>query len=92
MKKIIVSIILLLIVTFQLTAQDKQPFIISGADAYTINSKINQKVYNMAVSLPFNYDKSKQYPTYYILDGFYAFPIIAESHKNDGWLEIKQSN
>ena len=82
----------MLIVTLPLTAQVKQPYIIAGAEAYTINSKINQKVYNLAVSLPHNYDKAKKYPTYYILDGFYAFPIIAESHKNDGWLEIKQSN
>lgn len=91
MKKIIVSIILLLIVTFQLTAQVKQPYIIAGAEAYTINSKINQKVYNLAVSLPHNYDKAKKYPTYYILDGFYAFPIIAESHKMmGGWKSSNQ--
>jgi predicted alpha/beta superfamily hydrolase len=81
MKKIIASIILLLIVTFQLTAQDKQPYTIAGTETYTINSKINQRVYNLAVSLPSNYDKSKKYPTYYILDGYYAFPLVAESNK-----------
>ena len=84
MKKIISSIILLLIVTLQLTAQDKQPYNIAGTDTYSINSKINQRVYNLAVSLPNNYDKAKKYPTYYILDGFYAFPFIAESNKTMG--------
>ena len=81
MKKIIASIILLLIATLQLTAQDKQPYTIAGTETYTINSKINQRVYNLAVSLPSNYDKSKKYPTYYILDGYYAFPLVAESNK-----------
>jgi hypothetical protein len=81
MKKIIASIILMLIVTFQLTAQDKQPYTIAGTETYTINSKINQRVYNIAVSVPNNYDKSKKYPTYYILDGYYAFPIIAQANK-----------
>ena len=38
----------MLIVILPLTAQNKQPYIIAGADAYTINSKINQKVYNHA--------------------------------------------
>ena len=81
MKKIIASIILLLIVTFQLTAQDKQPYTIAGTETYIINSKINQRVYNLAVSLPSSYDKSKKYPTYYILDGYYAFPLISQIHK-----------
>ena len=35
MKKIIASIILMLIVTLPLTAQVKQPYIIAGAEAYT---------------------------------------------------------
>ena len=84
MKKIIASIILMLIVTLPLTAQVKQPYTITGTETYIINSTINQRVYNLAVSLPNNYDKSKKYPTYYILDGYYAFPFIAESNKTMG--------
>jgi len=85
--KILASLFLLVILTFQLNAQGKKAYSIAGSDTYIINSKINQRVYNLAVSLPNNYDKAKKYPTYYILDGYYAFPIIAQSNKNLGsWL------
>ncbi len=85
--KILASLFLLAILTFQLNAQGKKAYSIAGSDTYIINSKINQRVYNLAVSLPNNYDKAKKYPTYYILDGYYAFPIIAQSNKNLGsWL------
>jgi len=81
MKKISASIFLFFILIVNLTAQDKNPYSIPQTETYTINSKINQRVYNLAVSLPNNYDKSKKYPTYYILDGYYAFPLVAESNK-----------
>ena len=75
------------ILVFQLNAQESKLYKIVGSNTYTINSKINQRVYNLAVCLPNNYNKAKKYPTYYILDGYYAFPFIAQSNKNMGsWL------
>ena len=86
MKKIILTTCFFLFILLQLSAQDKQPYSITGAETYTIHSTINQRVYHLAVSLPNSYDKAKKYPTYYILDGFYAFPIVAESQKMmGGW-------
>ena len=85
--KTLASLFFLLILTFQLNAQESKPYKIVGSNTYTINSKINQRVYNLAVCLPNNYNKAKKYPTYYILDGYYAFPFIAQSNKNMGsWL------
>ncbi len=86
MKKL-APLLLLVILTCQLNAQVKKPYTIAGSETYIIHSKINQRVYNLAVTLPNNYNKAKKYPTYYILDGYYAFPLIAQSNKNLGsWL------
>lgn len=49
----------------------------------TINytSFLNQRTYKISVALPSSYNKEKKYPVYYILDGYYAFPIASESMK-----------
>lgn len=49
----------------------------------TINhtSTLNQRTYKISVALPSSYNKEKKYPVYYILDGYYAFPIASESMK-----------
>jgi len=81
MKKLIVYSLLLVFISIDLNAQDKKPYSISGTETYVIHSKVNQREYNLAVSVPNNYDKAKKYPVYYLLDGYYAFPIIALSNK-----------
>jgi len=81
MKKLIVVSLLLVFISIDLNAQDKKPYSISGTETYVIHSKINQRENNLAVSVPNNYDKAKKYPVYYLLDGYYAFPIIALSNK-----------
>jgi predicted alpha/beta superfamily hydrolase len=81
MKKLIADTLLLVFISIQLMAQDNKPYTISGTETYVIHSKINQREYNLAVSVPNNYDKAKKYPVYYLLDGYYAFPMIALSNK-----------
>jgi len=44
-------------------------------------STLNQRRYKISVALPSSYNKEKKYPVYYILDGYYAFPIASESMK-----------
>jgi len=80
-NKLIAASLWLVFICSQLTAQDGKPYSISGTETYVIHSKINQREYNLAVSVPNNYDKAKKYPVYYLLDGHYAFPIIALSNK-----------
>lgn len=48
---------------------------------YDLVSKINQTTYTLEVSLPVSYDAKKTYPVYYVLDGFYAAPIIHGAHR-----------
>ena len=42
---------------------------------FALTSKYNNTTYTLEVSLPVNYDASKKYPVYYILDGYYAASI-----------------
>ena len=87
MKKIIAVSLLLVFIVTQLNAQNSKSYSIAGTETYVIHSKINQRDYNLAVSVPNNYDKAKKYPVYYLLDGYYAFPFAAESNKILGtWL------
>ncbi len=50
-------------------------------ESYTINSALNKRAYQISVALPSSYSKEKKYPVYYLLDGYYAFPIACESMK-----------
>ena len=61
-KKLIATILLLVFVSIQLNAQENKSYSISGIETYVIHSKINQRVYNLAVSVPNKYDKSKKNP------------------------------
>ncbi|MCX6194178.1 MAG: alpha/beta hydrolase-fold protein [Cytophagales bacterium] len=81
MKKLIAASVVLFFIGNQLNAQDKKSYSIPGSETYVIHSKINQREYNLAVLVPNNYDKTKKYPVYYLLDGYYAFPIIAYANK-----------
>lgn len=51
------------------------------AETIKLNSKINQRTYVISVALPSSYNKEKKYPVYYLLDGYYAFPIATETMK-----------
>ena len=64
-------------------AQDPQATILNGAVSYDINSKIINSEIRISVSLPQGYDPKSnvKYPVLYVLDAFYAFPIIHEMHK-----------
>jgi predicted alpha/beta superfamily hydrolase len=87
MKKLIATSLLLLFICIQIKAQDKTSYSIAGTETYLVRSKINQRAYSLAVSLPNQYNKTKKYPVYYLLDGYYAFPFAAESNKIlGGWL------
>jgi predicted alpha/beta superfamily hydrolase len=48
---------------------------------YELTSKFNKTKYTLEVSLPVSYDANKKYPTYYILDGFYAASIAHGAHR-----------
>lgn len=58
------------------------PLTIPHATAFEVKSSINPMTYHLSVSLPNNYDAKKQYPVYYILDGFYAAEIAHGAHKS----------
>jgi predicted alpha/beta superfamily hydrolase len=42
---------------------------------------LNQRNYKITVALPSSYNKAEKYPVYYLLDGYYAFPMAIESMK-----------
>lgn len=46
-----------------------------------LTSKLNHRTYKISVALPSSYNPENKYPVYYILDGYYAFPIAKESMK-----------
>lgn len=50
-------------------------------DEINLTSKLNQRTYKISVALPPSYNPENKYPVYYILDGYYAFPIAKESMK-----------
>lgn len=50
-------------------------------DEIRLNSKLNNRTYKISVALPSSYSKQHSYPVFYLLDGYYAFPIAKESMK-----------
>lgn len=50
-------------------------------DEINLTSKLNNRTYKISVALPSSYNPENKYPVYYILDGYYAFPIAKESMK-----------
>lgn len=46
-----------------------------------LTSKLNHRTYKISVALPSSYNPENKYPVYYLLDGYYAFPIAKESMK-----------
>lgn len=50
-------------------------------DEINLTSKLNQRTYKISVALPSSYNPETKYPVYYLLDGYYAFPIAKESMK-----------
>jgi predicted alpha/beta superfamily hydrolase len=50
-------------------------------DEIKLTSKLNHRIYKISVALPSSYNPENKYPVYYILDGYYAFPIAKESMK-----------
>lgn len=50
-------------------------------DEINLTSTLNQRTYKISVALPSNYNKQNTYPVFYLLDGYYAFPIAKESMK-----------
>ena len=76
MKKIVCLLCLL-----SLGASAQEPLTNPNATGYVVKSKINPMSYHLGVSLPNNYDTKKQYPVYYVLDGFYSAEIAHGAHK-----------
>ena len=72
----------LLLCIMSLGAFAQSPLTIPHATGYEVKSSINPMTYHLSVSLPNNYDTKKQYPVYYILDGFYAAEIAHGAHKS----------
>ena len=50
-------------------------------DEVNLTSAINHRTYKISVALPTTYTKEKKYPVFYLLDGYYAFPIAKEAMK-----------
>ena len=50
-------------------------------DEINLTSAINHRTYKISVALPTTYTKEKKYPVFYLLDGYYAFPIAKEAMK-----------
>lgn len=72
----------LLLCILSLGAFAQSPLTIPHATGYEVKSSINPMTYHLSVSLPNNYDTKKQYPVYYILDGYYAAEIAHGAHKS----------
>ena len=72
----------LLLCIMSLGAFAQSPLTIPHATGYEVKSSINPMTYHLSVSLPNNYDTKKQYPVYYILDGYYAAEIAHGAHKS----------
>ncbi len=72
----------LLLCIMSLGAFAQSPLTIPHATGYEVKSSINPMTYHLSVSLPNNYDTKKQYPVYYISDGYYAAEIAHGAHKS----------
>lgn len=64
-------------------AQTKLPATLNGVDRFNIASKYLGGDIVVSVSLPQGYNpkEDKKYPVLYVLDGYYAFPIMHELNK-----------
>lgn len=59
----------------------QKPLTLQDAKSFQINSKLNNRTYRLSVSLPEGYSSKKQYPVFYILDGFYSAAIAHGAHR-----------
>lgn len=50
-------------------------------ETINLTSSINKRTYKISVALPTSYNPENKYPVYYLLDGYYAFPIACEAMK-----------
>jgi len=48
---------------------------------FELDSKSNKTHYTIEVSVPENYNPSKKYPFYYILDGYYSAAMAHGAHR-----------
>ena len=78
MKYLFTAIIL---ITSFLSSNAQWSKIPMRTDEINLTSKLNQRTYKISVALPSSYNPENKYPVYYILDGYYAFPIAKESMK-----------
>ena len=72
-----------LLLAFFAKAQTPQPATLFGASTYDLHSTILNGDVRISVSVPQGYDpkSDKKYPVLYVLDAFYAFPIMHELNK-----------
>ena len=78
MKYLFTAIIL---ITSFLSSNAQWSKIPMHTDEIKLTSKLNHRIYKISVALPSSYNPENKYPVYYILDGYYAFPIAKESMK-----------
>jgi predicted alpha/beta superfamily hydrolase len=78
MKNLFAFIFLFLI---SITGKAQWSTIPIHTETIELKSALNKRTYKVQVALPSTYNKEKKYPVYYILDGYYAFPIAAEAMK-----------
>lgn len=76
MKKRIYLILVLFIFVAQ-SVQAQYPLV----NKFELDSKSNKTHYTIEVSVPENYDASKKYPFYYILDGYYSAAMAHGAHR-----------
>lgn len=77
--KIALFALILLFGIQNLNAQ--KPLTIQDAKSFQMNSKLNNRTYRLSVSVPEGYSTNKQYPVFYILDGFYSAAIAHGAHR-----------
>lgn len=76
-----VSILLLAIISLQITSCKKEKFNVELTKEFEIHSNSTQANYTIRVGLPSDYSADKRYPTIYVLDGESDFAYVANQCK-----------
>lgn len=82
MKRVYSLLFVLLVLSVcSVTAQKKDivelpGVVLEGTQILNLHSDITGKEYELKINLPSNYDKTKSYPTLYVLDAQWDFPLV----------------
>lgn len=82
---VLLSLAVLILGAMSLAGADYPPAVMEGTQLIPLKSKLNQRPYELFVSLPYSYgdaDSQKRYPVLYVLDGYWDGRLLHTMYGN----------